>query len=216
VGFAAFKVFWCQLPVDDEVSEFSSEDLLDKIGVDNRFSFLLVSGFGEPEPAAVVTMMEMCDYRRWRCAQPHKLKSRVPSVSVVDVDGSDTRLEPLMPDLRTLNAFISSVVRWPAIAFRCNSWSRWAMFIVAGTCAGAGSSILNTFQPSGPVRPDVPNAVSPKGLVVLESPVPGGGGGRSNCDVEQVLKPLPINEWPIGFGCEGRSVAVACCRAMAR
>jgi hypothetical protein len=50
------------------------------------------------------------------------------------------------------------------------------MFIVAGACAGAGSSILNTFDPSGPVRPDVPNAVSPEGLVVLEKPVPGGGG----------------------------------------
>jgi hypothetical protein len=51
------------------------------------------------------------------------------------------------------------------------------MFIVAGACAGAGSSILNTFDHSGPVRPEVPNAVSQKGLVVLENPVPGGGGG---------------------------------------
>jgi hypothetical protein len=97
-----------------------------------------------------------------------------------------------MSDLRTLNAFISSVVRWPAIAFPCNLWSRWAMLIVAIVCAGAGSSILNAFDPSGPVRPDVPNAVSMKGLVVLEIPVPGGGGSRSNCDVEPVLKLLPI------------------------
>jgi hypothetical protein len=27
VGFAAFKVFRCQSPVDDEVSEFGSDDL---------------------------------------------------------------------------------------------------------------------------------------------------------------------------------------------
>jgi hypothetical protein len=27
MGFAAFKVFWCKSPVDDEVSEFGSEDL---------------------------------------------------------------------------------------------------------------------------------------------------------------------------------------------
>jgi hypothetical protein len=90
------------------------------------------------------------------------------------------------------------------------------MFIVAGACAGAGSSILNTFDLSGPVRPDVPNAVSPKGLVVLENPVPGGGGGRSNCEVDPELKPLPTNDWPVGFGCDGRSVAVARCRAIAR
>jgi hypothetical protein len=90
------------------------------------------------------------------------------------------------------------------------------IFIAAGACAGAGSSILNTFDPSGPVRPDVPNAVSPKGLVVLKNPVPGGGGGKSNCEVDPELKPSPMNDWPVGFGCDGRSVAVARCRAMAR
>jgi hypothetical protein len=90
------------------------------------------------------------------------------------------------------------------------------MFIVAGACAGAGSYILNTFDPSGPVRSDVPNTVSPKGLVVLENPVPGGGGGKTNCEVDPELKPLPMNDWPVRFRCDGRSVAVARCRAMAR
>jgi hypothetical protein len=71
VGFAAFRVFPCRAPVDDEVSEFGSEDLskpavfsdqwLDKKGVENRFSFLFVPGFDEMEPAAVIALMEMCD-----------------------------------------------------------------------------------------------------------------------------------------------------------
>jgi hypothetical protein len=62
----------CKSPVDDEVSEFSSEDLLkpaffsnkqlDEIGVDNRFSFLFVLCIGEMEPAAVVALMEMYDF----------------------------------------------------------------------------------------------------------------------------------------------------------
>jgi hypothetical protein len=89
------------------------------------------------------------------------------------------------------------------------------MFIVAGACAGAGISILNTLDPSsGPVRPDVPKAVSPKRV--------GGTGGfspwwwRRNCEVDPELKPLPMNDWPVGCGCDGRPAAVACSRAMAR
>jgi hypothetical protein len=90
------------------------------------------------------------------------------------------------------------------------------MFIVAGACAGAGSSISNTLDPSGPVRPDVPKAVSPKGLVVLENSLPGGGGGKSNCEVDPELKPLPMNDWLVRCGCDGRSVALARSRAMPR
>jgi hypothetical protein len=89
------------------------------------------------------------------------------------------------------------------------------MFIVAGACAGAGSSIVKTLDPSGPVRPNVPNAVSPKGLVVLENSLPGGGGNKSNCEVDPELKPPPMNAWPVGCGCDGRCVAVARSRAMA-
>jgi hypothetical protein len=90
------------------------------------------------------------------------------------------------------------------------------MFIVAGACAGAGSPILNTLDPSGPVRPDVPKAVSLNRLMVLENSLPGGGGGKSNCEVDPELKPLPMNDWPVGCGCDGCSVAVARCRAMVR
>jgi hypothetical protein len=53
------------------------------------------------------------------------------------------------------------------------------MFIVAGACAGAGSSISNMLDPRGPVRPDVSKAVYPKGLVVLENSLPGGGGAET-------------------------------------
>jgi hypothetical protein len=90
------------------------------------------------------------------------------------------------------------------------------MFIVAGACAGEGSSILYTFDPSGPVRRDVPNAVSPKGLVVLENPVAGGGGGKRKCEEDPEVKPAPMNDRSVRCGCDGRSVAVARCRAMAR
>jgi hypothetical protein len=90
------------------------------------------------------------------------------------------------------------------------------MFIVAGACTGAGSPISNTLDQSGPVRPDVPKAVSPNGLVVLENSLPGGGGGKSNCEVDPELKPLPMNDWPVGCGCDGRPAAVICSRAMAR
>jgi hypothetical protein len=90
------------------------------------------------------------------------------------------------------------------------------MFIVAGACAGVGSPISNTLDLSGPVRPDVPKAVSPNGLVVLENSPPGGGGGKSNCEVDPELKPLPMNDWPLGCVCDGRPAAVARSRATAR
>jgi hypothetical protein len=90
------------------------------------------------------------------------------------------------------------------------------MHIVAGACARVGSPISNTLKPSGPVRPDVPKAMSPNGLVVLENSLPGGGDGKSNCEVDPELKPLPMNDWPLGCGCDGPSAAVACSRAMAR